>query len=70
MHKKMLYTCDICGTDYANAENANDCERNHKLLEKAVITGEYRPQKMCPDGLPVKIKVQFPGSDQWVQYKR
>lgn len=39
MTEKKLYTCDICKTDYADKEKAKQCEKNHKLLEKATIVG-------------------------------
>lgn len=37
MTEKKLYTCDICKTDYADKEKAKQCEKNHKLLEKATM---------------------------------
>ena len=42
MREKRLYTCDICNTDYADKQKAMECEKNHKLLEKATIVGEYK----------------------------
>lgn len=70
MKEKKLYTCDICNTDYADKENAIKCEKNHKLLEKATIVGEYKPAGMIPSGEPHKILVKFPGASNWIQYKR
>ena len=37
MHEKTFYSCDICGTDYAKKEDAEECEQNHKLLSEAEI---------------------------------
>lgn len=70
MTEKKLYTCDICKTDYADKEAAKQCEKNHKLLEKATIIGFYKPVKIIPSGEPTKIRVKFPGSDKWLEYKR
>ena len=70
MTEKKLYTCDICHTDYADKEMANKCEKSHKLIEKAVIVGEYKPITSYPDGAPYKIRVKFAGEDNWVSYKR
>lgn len=70
MKEKRLYTCDICNTDYANKEDAIKCEKNHKLLEKATIVGEYKSVGMIPSGEPYKIRVKFPGTCNWVEYKR
>lgn len=70
MTEKKLYSCDICHTDYADKERAEECEKNHKLIEKATIIGEYKPIKSIADGIPTKIRIKFPGSDKWVDYKR
>lgn len=70
MTEKKLYTCDICHTDYNDKERARQCEKNHKLLEKATIVGEYKPDSMMPTGVPYKIRVKFPGTNEWVEYKK
>nr|DAD99461.1 MAG TPA: Monocytic leukemia zinc finger protein finger, acetyl transferase, DNA [Siphoviridae sp. ctNU74]DAH76820.1 MAG TPA: Monocytic leukemia zinc finger protein finger, acetyl transferase, DNA [Caudoviricetes sp.] len=64
MREKKLYTCEICNTDYADKEKARQCEKKHKLLEKAVIVGEYKPIGMLAGGEPYKIRVKFPGTDK------
>lgn len=69
MKEKILYTCDICNTDYADKEYAIKCEKNHKLLEKATIVGEYKSAGMIPGGEPCKIKVKFPNTSKWIEYK-
>ena len=51
-------------------EKADKCEKNHKVLETAVIVGEYKSIGSIPDGCPYKIKVKFNGSDKWIEYKR
>lgn len=70
MREKKLYTCEICNTDYADKEKAKQCEKGHKLLEKATITGEYKPVAMIPGGEPYKIRVRFPGADKFIEYRR
>lgn len=69
MKEKKLYTCEICNTDYADKEAAEKCEKNHKLLGKATIIGEYKGMGMYPNGNPYKIKVKFPDSNVWSGYK-
>lgn len=69
MKEKKLYTCEICNTDYADKEAAKKCEKNHKLLEKATIIGEYKGMGMHPSGKPYKLRVKFPGSNDWTDYK-
>jgi hypothetical protein len=70
MKEKKLYTCEICNTDYADKEKAKQCEKEHKLLEKATIIGEYKPISMFPNGEPFKIQVKFPGTDKFIEYRR
>ncbi len=70
MREKKLYTCEICNTDYSDKEKARQCEKSHKLLEKATIVGEYHPIGMTPSGEPHKIRVKFPGTERFVEYKR
>lgn len=70
MRVKKLYACEICNTDYADEEKARECEKNHKLLEKAVIIGKYHPISTFPNGEPYKIRVKFPGTDKFIEYRR
>lgn len=69
MKEKKLFTCEICNTDYNEKDKAVACEKNHKLLEKAVIIGEYQSIEVNKNGHPNKIKVKFPGSDKFITYK-
>lgn len=69
MKEKKLCTCEICNTDYTDKEAAVKCEKNHKLLEKATIVGEYKSMNMYMSGKPYKIRVKFPGSSVWTDYK-
>lgn len=70
MKEKTLYTCQICNTDYSKKADALDCEKNHKDIESAVIVGDYMPKSIVGDGIPIKLRVKFKGSDKWVIYKR
>ena len=70
MKEKTLYTCQICNTDYSNKADALDCEKNHKDIDSAVIVGVYMPKSWLSDGMPIKLRVKFKGSDKWVVYKR
>lgn len=70
MITKTLYTCQFCNTDYTKKEKAMECEKNHKLLEKATIVGDYKSMGSIPTGEPTKIRVKFPNTDKWIEYKR
>ena len=36
MKQKILYTCEICKTDYADKKKATECECGHKTGLKAI----------------------------------
>ena len=48
----------------------DNAKKKHKLLEKAVIVGEYKPIGMLAGGEPYKIRVKFPGTDKFIEYRR
>lgn len=70
MKTKTLYTCEICGTDFADEKKALACEANHKLLNTAKIEPVYMSINSEKSGIPTKIKVKFEGVRDWVVYKR
>ena len=37
MKEKVLYTCEVCRTDYANKAEAKRCEESHKRKLKIVV---------------------------------
>lgn len=55
MKIKKLYTCDICGTDYADKENAAKCEKLHKLVSEIKDT-RYSAKYAYPHKILVKFK--------------
>lgn len=46
MIKKILYTCQICNTDYADKEKAIACEKSHKALEEIINPIEKKLEEM------------------------
>lgn len=68
MTEKRLYTCDICHTDYADKEKAKACEKNHKMIETATVTGVYKSMGSVPNGVPTKIRIKFKNMDKCVEY--
>lgn len=69
MKEKKLYTCDICNTDYSDKQRAIDCEKNHKLIEKATIIGDYKSIGQIPNGEPYRIRIHFSGPERWIEYR-
>lgn len=57
MKEKILYVCDICGTEYSTKEEAEECEKNH-VTKIEVIQCNHLSVKVCKDGFPTKITVQ------------
>ena len=70
MKTKTLYTCEICGTDFADEKKALACETNHKLMNTAEIEPVYMSVNSEKSGVPVKLKVKFAGMKDYVVYKR
>lgn len=54
MTEKKLYTCDICGTDYANKEEAEKCEKKHTV---STVIKDLRYN--AHEKYPYKIAVKF-----------
>lgn len=48
----------------------NKTELPPLLLEKATIIGDYKSMNSIGKSIPAKIKVKFPGCDEWFEYKR
>ena len=57
MKEKILYVCDICGTEYLTKEEAQKCEENHvETLE--IVDCEFVRKAFMNDGFPTKITVK------------
>lgn len=69
MKEHRLYTCEICNTDHKDLDKAIECERNHKLLKDAEITGKYKSLKSIHSGVPIEIKVYFKDIEKYFIYK-
>nr|DAR87871.1 MAG TPA: DNA-directed RNA polymerase [Caudoviricetes sp.]DAT97259.1 MAG TPA: DNA-directed RNA polymerase [Caudoviricetes sp.] len=57
MKQKILYTCELCKTDYADKKKATECECGHKTDLK-VIDARYKSIKAVTHGFPTKITVR------------
>lgn len=61
MTEKKLYTCDICGTDYADKEKAKQCEKEHTKMNGISDFRFHAHMKY-----PFKIEVAFAdGTKRW-----
>lgn len=54
MKKKILYTCEICRTDYADEKEAKKCESTHQ--EFKVLDSRYRPREPFPTSITVCLR--------------
>ncbi len=66
MKKKELYTCEICCTDYADKENALNCEKGHRVI--AETEGKFNAISNNGE-YPKVINVKFDNGTT-LQYKR
>lgn len=63
-----LWRCETCGTNYADKESAQNCEKNHKKeIQKVAMT--HKPYKADHSGYPVKLSITFE-DDKTIMYKR
>ena len=68
MKEKVLYTCEVCRTDYADKAGAMRCELNHKKKLK-IVDARYLAQAQDESGFPTTITVRSESGEQ-ATYKR
>lgn len=52
------YICEVCGTQYADKEQAEKCESNHKKDLK-IANARYLPITSDASGLPTTITIEY-----------
>ena len=68
MKEIQLYQCEFCNTQYASKQDAEECEKSHKII-KQVTSLKYRNMKSNPDGYPDSIWITF-NNNESVRYVR
>lgn len=68
MKEKVLYTCEVCHTDYADKAEAKRCEESHKKKLK-IVDSRYLARAQTLIGFPITITVQSEDGIR-VTYKR
>lgn len=68
MKSKILYTCEICHTDYKNKKDAKECEDSHKKGLK-IVNQRFLPCSQDRSGFPIRIEVVDAQGNR-VVYKR
>lgn len=56
MKERMVYTCEYCGTDYKNKEDADACEKGH-VTPKKILKPKYCSIKNDATGMPGSITI-------------
>ena len=52
--ERIVYTCEICQSEFGNAEDAISCERNHREIQHAdYVLHNYRKGEPVPDHIEV-----------------
>lgn len=62
------YICETCGTEYAEKEQAQRCEKNHKGVEE-IVERRYLSYSQDQTGFPQTITVRM-SDGRKVTYKR
>lgn len=68
MKQITLYTCECCGTNYADKSKAEECEKNHKMT-RMIMGARYLPIHVDKSGFPLTVEIQFCGGERRT-YKR
>lgn len=68
MKEKVLYTCEVCHTDYADKAEAKRCEESHEKKLK-IVDSRYLARAQTLIGFPITITVQSEDGIR-VTYKR
>ncbi len=68
MKEKVLYTCEVCHTDYADKVEAKRCEESHEKKLK-IVDSRYLARAQTLIGFPITITVQSEDGIR-VTYKR
>lgn len=68
MKQKVLYTCELCHTDYADKVEAKRCEESHEKKLK-IVDSRYLARAQTLIGFPITITVQSEDGIR-VTYKR
>ena len=54
MKEKVLYTCEICHTDWSSKEKAINCEKSHREI-KEITNKKFRASENYPDWVEIKF---------------
>ena len=68
MKERVLYTCEVCRTDYADKVEAKKCEESHKRKLK-IVDSRYLARVKTLSGFPITITVQSEDGER-ATYKR
>lgn len=57
MKKIELYQCELCGTEYKDKKQAEECEENHvETIE--IVSCKFVKKALISDGFPISITVK------------
>ena len=68
MKEIKLYQCDVCGTKYADKNEAKKCEKYH-IKDFEIVNRDYRGMNEGAGAFPVKIWVRSKDGAE-VMYRR
>ena len=57
MKKIELYQCELCGTEYKDKKQEEECEENHvETIE--IVSCKFVKKALISDGFPISITVK------------
>ena len=68
MKQKILYVCELCGTEYKDERAAERCERGH-IMPKKIHESKFQSINVDQKGYPSRITILMENGER-VEYKR
>lgn len=63
------YICEICNTEYKNADDCERCEKNHKTMLPNIKSCRYSSIGINKSGYPSSVILEF-NDGEIITYKR
>ena len=65
MKEVKKFVCEVCGSEYNEKENAQKCERDHKI-PMDIIMASYLPVAYDSSGYPSRLTVKMSDDSECV----
>ena len=67
LRKSTIYICEGCGVDYATAEEAEECEKNH-IKPVKIVKAEYK--YVGGPNIAVSVTIEFENGEEYEYFAK